>query len=72
MVQRASYAPSCSIQNGIPSLKELFKTDFLIEMGIKKKGGVRPTAILQHILQLTPEETGLLRVVKTESLPPLS
>jgi hypothetical protein len=41
-------------------------------MGLKKKGRVRPTEILQHILELTPEETGLLKVVKTESRPPLS
>jgi len=72
VVRRASYEPSYSIQDGMPSVKELLKADFVIEMGIKKEGGVRPTAILQHILELTPEETGLLRVVKTESLPPLS
>jgi len=72
VVQSASYEPSYSIQDGIPSVKELFKADFLIEMGIKKKGGVRPAAILEHILELTPDETSLLRVVKTESLPPLS
>jgi hypothetical protein len=41
-------------------------------MGIKKAGGVRPAAILQLILGLTPEETGLLRVVKVASLPPLA
>ena len=58
-------------EDGVPSVKELFGAEFLIEMGLKKKGGVRPAAILQHILELTPEETGLLRVVKTESLPPL-
>jgi hypothetical protein len=50
----------------------LFGAEFLIEMAIKKGGGVRPAEILQHILELTPEETGLLKVVKTESLPPLS
>jgi len=71
VVRRASYEPSYSIQDGIPSVKELFKADFVIEMGIKKEGGVRPTEIIQHILELTPEETCLLRVVKTESLPPL-
>jgi hypothetical protein len=59
------------MQNGVPSVKELFGAAILIEMEIKKKGGVRPTEILQHILELTPEETGLLKVVKTESLPPL-
>ena len=72
VVQRASYVPSCPIQDGIPSLKELFQADFLIEMGIKKAGGVRPAAILQPILELSPDEAGLLRVVKVESLPPLS
>ena len=71
VVERASYAP-CSIQDGVPALAEFFKADFLIEMGIKKEGGVRPTAILQYILQLTPDETSLLKVVKTKSLPPLS
>lgn len=72
VVRRASYEPSYPIQDGIPSVKELFQADFLIEMGIKKAGGVRPAAILQPILELTPEETSLLRVVKVESLPPLS
>jgi radical SAM family uncharacterized protein/radical SAM-linked protein len=72
VIKRDAYAPSVSIQNGVPSVKELFGAEFLIEVGLKKKGGVRPTAILQHILELTLEETGLLRVVKTESLPPLS
>jgi hypothetical protein len=41
-------------------------------MTIKKAGGVRPAAILQLMLDLTPEETALLRVLKTASLPPLS
>jgi hypothetical protein len=41
-------------------------------MEIKKAGGVRPAAIIQAILELTPEETALLRVVKTASLPPLA
>jgi radical SAM-linked protein len=72
VVKRAAYAPACSMQEGIPSIKDLFKADFLIEMSIKKAGGVRPAAIVQLILGLTPEETDLLRVVKTESLPPLS
>ena len=72
VVQIDAYSPSLSLQNGAPSLKELVGAEFLIEMEIKKRGGVRPTEILQHILDLTPEETGLLRVVKTESLPPLS
>jgi hypothetical protein len=72
VVKIDAYAPSLSTQNGAPSVKELVGAEFLIEMEIKKKGGVRPAAILQHILELTPEETGLLRVVKTESLPPLS
>jgi radical SAM-linked protein len=72
VVQRDVYAPSVSIQDGAPSLKDLFGADVLIEMEIKKRGGVRPAEILQHIFELTPEETGLLKVVKTESLPPLS
>ena len=72
VIKRDAYAPPVSIQNGVPSVKELFGAEFLIEMGLKKKGGVRPAAILRHILELTPEETGLLKVVKTESLPPLS
>jgi radical SAM family uncharacterized protein/radical SAM-linked protein len=73
MVNNDSYCPPASVQmqEGVPPLTELFDADFLIEMGIKKEGGMRPTAILQHILELTPEETDLLRVVKTESLPPL-
>jgi radical SAM-linked protein len=69
VVKIDAYVP---FQDGAPSIKELFGAEFLIEVGLKKKGGVRPAAILQHILELTPEETGLLRVVKTESLPPLS
>jgi radical SAM-linked protein len=72
VVKIDAYAPSFSTQNGAPPLKELVGADFLIEMGLQKKGGVRPTEIIQHIFELTPEETGLLRVVKTESLPPLS
>jgi radical SAM family uncharacterized protein/radical SAM-linked protein len=72
VVKRDAYCPSVSIQDKAPSLQELLKADFLIEMGLQKLGGVRPTALLQHILQLTSEETGLLKVVKTESLPPLS
>jgi radical SAM family uncharacterized protein/radical SAM-linked protein len=72
VVKRDAYAASISIQNGAPSLQELLKADCLIEMGLKKAGGVRPAALLQHVLELTPEETGLLRVIKTESLPPLS
>jgi len=72
VVKRDAYVPSVAMQNGVPSVKELFGAEFLIEMEIKKKGGVRPTEILQHILELTPEETGMLKVVKTESLPPLS
>jgi radical SAM family uncharacterized protein/radical SAM-linked protein len=72
VIKRDAYAPSVFIQNGVPSLKELFGAEFLIEVGLKKKGGVRPAAILQHILELTPEETSLLRVVKTESLPSLA
>ena len=72
VIKRDTYASSVSIQNGVPSAKELFGAEFLIEVGLKKRGGVRPAAILQHILELTPEETGLLRVVKTESMPPLA
>jgi radical SAM family uncharacterized protein/radical SAM-linked protein len=72
VVRIDAYAPTVSPQNGAPSIKELCGAEFLIEMEIKKKGGVRPAEILQHILELTPEETGLLKVVKTESLPPLT
>jgi radical SAM family uncharacterized protein/radical SAM-linked protein len=71
-VQRASYASPDPMQEGIPSIQDLFKADFLIEMEIKKAGGVRPAAIIQVMLGLTPEETALLRVVKVASLPPLS
>jgi radical SAM-linked protein len=63
---------SVTIQDGDPPINDLFNADFLIEMRIKKEGGLRPTAILQLILELTPEEVDLLKVVKTESLPPLS
>jgi radical SAM family uncharacterized protein/radical SAM-linked protein len=72
VVKIDAYVPSLSPRNGAPPLKELVEAEFLIEMEIKKRGGVRPTEIIQHILELTPEETSLLRVVKTESLPPLS
>jgi radical SAM-linked protein len=72
VVRRDAYAATVSVQNGAPSLKDLFEADFLIELDMKKKGGVRPAALLQHVLELTPEETGLLKVVKTESLPSLS
>jgi len=71
VVKRATYSPACPIQESVPSIQDLFKADFLIEMRIKKAGGVRPSAILQLILGLTPEETDLLCVVKTESFPPL-
>jgi radical SAM family uncharacterized protein/radical SAM-linked protein len=71
VVKRETYASSVLIEDGIPSIKDLFNADFLVEMGVKKEGGVRSTAILQLILKLTPEEAGLLRVVKVESLPPL-
>jgi uncharacterized protein (DUF2344 family) len=71
-LQKVKRAVSCSIEDGVPSIKDLFRADFLIEMSIKKAGGVRPAAILQLILGLTPEETALLRVVKVESLPPLA
>jgi radical SAM family uncharacterized protein/radical SAM-linked protein len=72
VVKTDTYPPAVAIENGVPAVKDLFKADFLVEMGIKKEGGLRPAAILQLILGLTPEETGLLRVVKTESLPPLA
>jgi radical SAM family uncharacterized protein/radical SAM-linked protein len=72
VVKLNAYAPTVSPQNGAPSVKELVGAEFLIEMEIRKRGGVRPAEILQHIFALTPEETGLLRVVKTESLPPLA
>ena len=66
-----SYSPSVPTHVEVPSLKDLFNGEILIEMGIKIKGGVRPALILQHILDLTPQEAKLLKVVKTESLPPL-
>jgi radical SAM family uncharacterized protein/radical SAM-linked protein len=72
VVRRASYAASNPMQDGVPSLEDLFKADFLIEMEIKKAGGVRPAAIIQAIIGLPPEETELLRIVKVESLPPLA
>jgi radical SAM-linked protein len=71
-VKRAAYALDYPIREGVPSINDLFKADFLIEMGIKKAGGVRPAAIIQLILGLTQEETDMLRVVKIESLPHLS
>jgi hypothetical protein len=71
VVKRETYASSVLIEDGIPSIKDLFNADFLVEMGVKKEGGVRSTAILQLILKLTAEEAGLLRVVKVKSLPPL-
>jgi radical SAM family uncharacterized protein/radical SAM-linked protein len=72
VVRRAAYNTACPRQDGITSIEDLFKADFLIEMSIKKAGGVRPNAIIQMILGLTPEETALLRVVKVASLPPLA
>ncbi len=72
VAKRAAYTLDYPIQDSVPSLEDLFKADFLIEMEIKKAGGVRPAAILQLILGLTQEETDLLRVVKVESLPPLA
>jgi hypothetical protein len=72
VAKRAAYTLDYPMQEGIPSMQDLFKADFLIEMEIKKAGGVRPAAIIQLILGLTPEETDMLRVVKVESLPPLS
>ncbi|MBW2039048.1 MAG: TIGR03960 family B12-binding radical SAM protein [Deltaproteobacteria bacterium] len=71
LLRRDSYLPSIPIHAEVPSLKELFGGELLIEMAIKRDGRVRPALILQHILGLTPEEAKLLRVVKTESLPPL-
>jgi radical SAM family uncharacterized protein/radical SAM-linked protein len=71
VVERDSYVPLSAVQNGVPALRDLFGATWLIEMDIKKEGRVRPDAILQHILALTPEEAALLKVVKTESLPPL-
>lgn len=71
LVRRDSYEPSVPLHAETPSIEELFGAESLIEVGIRKEGGVRPASILQHVLGLTPEETGLLRVVKTESLPPL-
>ncbi len=71
LVQRDFYLPSVPVHAEVPPLKELFNRELLIEIGIKKEGRVRPTAILQYILGLTPQEDELLKVVKTESLPPL-
>jgi radical SAM family uncharacterized protein/radical SAM-linked protein len=71
VVKRAASTFDCSMQEDVPSIQDLFKADFLIEMSIKKAGGVRPAAIIQLILGLPPEETDMLRVVKVESLPPL-
>jgi radical SAM family uncharacterized protein/radical SAM-linked protein len=72
VVKRAAYATACPRQDGVPSIEDLFKADFFIELSIKKAGGIRPAAIVQLILGLTPEEAALLRVVKVESLPPLA
>lgn len=72
MAKRAAYTLDYPMQDGVPSLEDFFEADFLIEMSIKKAGGVRPAAIIQLILGLTPEETALLRVVKVASLPPLA
>ena len=71
LVKRAAYTLDYPRQENGPSMEDLFKANFLIEMSIKKAGGVRPSAIIQLILGLTPEETDLLKVVKVESLPPL-
>jgi radical SAM family uncharacterized protein/radical SAM-linked protein len=72
VMKETAYSPAGSQQDGVPSLEDLFKADFLIEMEIKKAGGVRPAAIIELMLGLTPEETALLRVVKVASLPPLA
>lgn len=72
VAKRAAYTLDFPMQENGPSLEDLFKADFLIEMSIKKAGGVRPSAIIQLILGLTPEETALLRVIKVESLPLLA
>jgi radical SAM-linked protein len=72
VAKRAAYTLDYPMQENVPSLEDLFEADFLIEMSIKKVGGVRPAAIIQLILGLTPEETDMLRVVKVESLPPLA
>jgi radical SAM-linked protein len=72
LVKRAVSTLDYPMQENCPSLEDLFEADFLIEMSIKKAGGVRPAAILQLILGLTPEETDMLRVVKVASLPPLA
>ena len=72
VVERASYSPVPAGENGMPHVMDLYSADYLIEMGLKKAGGLRPAAILKLLLGLTPEETDLLRVLKTESLPPLA
>jgi radical SAM family uncharacterized protein/radical SAM-linked protein len=71
VIKTASYAPVLAGENGMPAVTDLYAADYLIEMGVKKAGGLRPAAILKLLLDLTPEETALLRVLKTESLPPL-
>jgi radical SAM family uncharacterized protein/radical SAM-linked protein len=72
VVKKTAYSSASPRQDGVPSLEDLFKADFLIEMSIKKAGGVRPAAMIQLILGLTPEEAALLRVVKVSSLPSLA
>jgi hypothetical protein len=72
VMKRADYRLDYRMEENVPSINDFFKADFLIEMDIKKAGGVRPAAIIQLILGLTQEETELLRVVKVESLPPLA
>jgi len=72
VVERASYSPVLTGENGAPVVTDFSTADYLIEMGLKKAGGLRPAAILKLLLDLTSEETALLRVLKTESLPPLA
>jgi len=71
LIEKDFCSPSVPIHAEAPSVKEHFQGEVLIEIGIKREGGVRPAELLQSILRLTQEETKLLRVVKTESLPPL-
>jgi radical SAM-linked protein len=72
VVKPASYSPVLVGENGMPIVTDLYSADYLIEMGLKKTGGLRPAAVLKLLLGLTPEEMALLRVLKTESFPSLT
>jgi radical SAM family uncharacterized protein/radical SAM-linked protein len=71
VVKPESFPPVLAGENGILAVADFYTADYLIEMGLKEAGGLRPAAILKLLLDLTPEETARLRVLKTESLPPL-